>query len=303
VETQLPKARVEALARTLGYDNGFAVSSTGRSGGLGIFWNNEIKLEILPYSRYRIDARITEGVEEPWRLTCVYGEAQTSERYKMWDMMKHICASSSLPLMCIGDFNEVLHRHEHDGVGERSLAQITGFRDTVDVCELADLGYEGNSWTFEKRVAGGSFCRVRLDRALAMTQWCDRFPLAAVHHLTGVSSHHGPIFLRWRESRRERRVTEEKLFRYELMWETHDQFKPFFDDVWKVDGKATTMSQLREKLTRVSGSLDSWGRNTFRHVQREIRQLNDRLVVLRAEPQRVQPSYEETKLTQQLIEL
>jgi hypothetical protein len=118
VETHLPKARVEALARTLGYDNGFAVSSTGRSGGLGVFWNNEIKVEILPYSRYHIDARITEGEDEPWRLTCVYGEAQTSERYKTWDMMKRIRAASSLPWMCIGDFNEVLHRHEHDGVGE-----------------------------------------------------------------------------------------------------------------------------------------------------------------------------------------
>jgi hypothetical protein len=57
--------------------------------------------------------------------------------------------------MCIGDFNEVLHQHEHVGVAKRSLAQIEGFRKSVDVCELVDLWHEGNSWTFEKRVAGG----------------------------------------------------------------------------------------------------------------------------------------------------
>ena len=54
------------MADSLGYNKSFAVSSSGRSGGLGIFWNDEIKVEV------------------------------------------------------IGDFNKVLHIHEHDGVGQRS---------------------------------------------------------------------------------------------------------------------------------------------------------------------------------------
>jgi hypothetical protein len=80
------------------------------------------------------------------------------------------------------------------------------------------LGYKGNSWTFKNRVVGGSFCRVRLDRALATAPWSDRFPLASLRHLTGESSDHCPIFLRWRESARQRRSTEDKIFKYELMW-------------------------------------------------------------------------------------
>jgi hypothetical protein len=167
---------VEGLARRLGFDNSFAVSSDGRSGGLGVFWNKEIKLHFLPFSQYHIDAIITEGNEEPWRLTCVYGEAQVAERHKTWDVLKFIKSSSPLPWMCIGDFNEVLHQHEHMGVAERSLGQIEGFREALDVCELADLGYVGNSWTYEKRVAGGSLCRVRLDRAVASAPWSTRSP-------------------------------------------------------------------------------------------------------------------------------
>ena len=66
----------------------------------------------------------------------------------------------------MGDFNEVLKHDEHDGIGSRSQAQIQGFRDAVDVCGLLDLGYKGTKWTFEKRVAGGTFTRVRLDKAL-----------------------------------------------------------------------------------------------------------------------------------------
>lgn len=64
LETQIHKARVEGLKNTLGYANAFAVSSSGRSDDLGLFWNNEIKLEILPYSQYYIDAIVTESIEQ-----------------------------------------------------------------------------------------------------------------------------------------------------------------------------------------------------------------------------------------------
>jgi hypothetical protein len=115
----------------------------------------------------------------------VYGEARASERFKTWDMLKFVKSSSDLPWVCMGDFNDVLHQHEHFGVGERSAAQMAGFHEAIDVCELADLGYEGNDWTFERRVACGSHCQVRLDRALATTSWIGRYPLAMVRHLTG----------------------------------------------------------------------------------------------------------------------
>ena len=97
LETHIHKSRVELLNGTLGYDNSFVVSSLGRNGGLGIFWNNKTRVEILPYSQYHIDAIVTEYGKEPWRLTCVYGDAQTAERHKTWDMLKFIKASSRLP--------------------------------------------------------------------------------------------------------------------------------------------------------------------------------------------------------------
>jgi hypothetical protein len=93
-----------------------------------MFWNNETNIHILPFSQYHIDAVITERDNEPWRFTCVYGEAQVAQRHKTWDMLKFIKSSSPLPWMCIGDFNEVLHQHEHEGVVERSLGQMEGFR-------------------------------------------------------------------------------------------------------------------------------------------------------------------------------
>ena len=75
VETQISEARVEALAATFGFDNSYAINSQWRSGGIGMFWNNSCNVEILGDSVYHIDARVTETGQDPWRITCVYGEA------------------------------------------------------------------------------------------------------------------------------------------------------------------------------------------------------------------------------------
>ena len=132
VETQISGARVEALAGTLGFDNSYTISSQGRSGGLGMFWNNNCKVDILGDSIYHIDARVTETGQDPWRITCVYGESQTHLRHQTWDVLKGISTMSDLPWLCFGDFNEVLRPEEHDGVADRSNAQIQAFRDAVD---------------------------------------------------------------------------------------------------------------------------------------------------------------------------
>lgn len=67
--------RAENLKSNLGFDKSYAASSSGRSGGLCLFWNVDIKLEVSGYSKNHIDASVKELGPVPWRLTCVYGEA------------------------------------------------------------------------------------------------------------------------------------------------------------------------------------------------------------------------------------
>lgn len=63
------------------------------------------------------------------------------------------------------------------------------------MCRLFDLGFKGRSWTFERKVAGGTYTPVRLDRALGSAEWGAQFPLACLSHLTNATSNHCPIFL------------------------------------------------------------------------------------------------------------
>ena len=63
LETQIEGKRVENLVESLGYNKSFAVNSSGRSGGLGIFWKDEIKVEVIGYSKYHIDVLIDDMID------------------------------------------------------------------------------------------------------------------------------------------------------------------------------------------------------------------------------------------------
>jgi hypothetical protein len=244
-EAQIDRGHVESLAGLLGFDKAFAIDSAERSGGLGIFWSNDISIDILGYSQYHIDISIVGIGDIPWRLMSVYGEAQISERHRTWDMLKDVCSSSSLPWLCLGNFNEVLHPDEHDGIGQRTLSEMQGFRDAVDFCNLINMGFKGHFWMWEKRVTGGTYTRVCLDRALGSAEWSAQFPLACITHVDMATSDHSALSVRLME---DPPCFDGRQFCYEAMWELHDDLKPTIANGWTATpGKAADGLLIRLK--------------------------------------------------------
>ena len=110
------------------------------------------------------------------------------------------------------------------------------------------LVLKGAGRPFEKKVTRGSYCRVRLDRALATPVWNALFPFAIVRNLAAAASDHGPILLQWRqEVGVKRKQRGKKLFRYETMWESHEEFSPWITDTWQEEGKAPTCRNCNGK--------------------------------------------------------
>ena len=63
------------------YKNGFIVPNRGSSGGLALFWKQEIRLDIQTYSHSHVDAWVDGGNGIGWwHLTGFYGEPDTSKR-------------------------------------------------------------------------------------------------------------------------------------------------------------------------------------------------------------------------------
>jgi hypothetical protein len=96
---------------------------------------------------------------------------------------------------------------------------------------------------------------------------------------------------------------EDKMFRYEVMWERHDGFKPLLRQAWTQGGKALTLGELQEKICAVTDSLKTWGSSTFGGVRKEICILRDELKKMREEPTRVGPTHAEIKTVNRLVEL
>jgi hypothetical protein len=130
---------------------------------------------------------------------------------------------------------------------------------------------------------------VRLDRALATADWSTRFPLATVHHLTAVKSDHSPILLLNEMEAHNRRIGNDKLFRYELMWERHEEFQPMLTSAWSTEGRARSVGELNDKLRNTAGSILGWCSQSFGAVRTELRKMRSQLQALGMKPSRVWP--------------
>ena len=121
-------------------------------------------------------------------------------------------------------------------------------------------------------MAGGYFVRVRLDKALASTNWCARFPFVAVRHLMAVKSDHCPILLSFEPEERGKVIQGTgKPFRYELMWETNKGMSSLIQQIWKDGRHCNSVKDIKDKLCHLGEELKSWGQTTFGAVRRELR--------------------------------
>ncbi|KAK9933305.1 hypothetical protein M0R45_020506 [Rubus argutus] len=135
----------KALKRSLGFSQAKEVLSVGRSGGLGLFWSDEVPLRVRDSSPRFIDAEIGGGSGDPCRrLTGFYGHPRTNDRDLSWQLIRDLCDTDLLPWLLIGDFNEILNTGENVDGPQRSERQMRGFREALGYCDLIDLGFTGS---------------------------------------------------------------------------------------------------------------------------------------------------------------
>jgi endonuclease/exonuclease/phosphatase family metal-dependent hydrolase len=124
------------------------------------------------------------------RATFVYGEPRSENRHRMWDQ------EVLQPWMVCGDFNEAAWQFEHFSESRHTENQMKAFRDMMHDCGLVDLGFRGLPWTYNNKQSAERNVRVRLDRAIATTNWSHLFPGASVEHLVSPRSDHCPLLIK-----------------------------------------------------------------------------------------------------------
>ncbi|KAB2610032.1 hypothetical protein D8674_021305 [Pyrus ussuriensis x Pyrus communis] len=150
-ETKSNVRYMERLWVKFNYDHSFTVDSRGNSGGLCVFWKEEIDLRLQSYSQHHInfDVNALRGAC-CWRLTGFHGYPAMSDRVKSGQLLDNLYGDATYSWLCVGDFKEVLQANEHEGGNLRSERQMEGFRNIVEKCQLNDLGYSVFSMCFIK---------------------------------------------------------------------------------------------------------------------------------------------------------
>jgi len=187
-ETHLGRAKAENLKRKLGCDHFIIHESDGRSGGLLMMWKKDFDIQSQSVSQYFIDV-VIKGDEE-WRSTGIYGEPRWEHKHLSWEVMRSLHGNMSLPCLALGDFNEILFHHEKEGGRARSNSQLQAFHTALMDRELADIGYSGDVYTWQR-----GKIRERLDMGVANTQWNILFPNVELVNGEMVKSDHRPIIV------------------------------------------------------------------------------------------------------------
>jgi hypothetical protein len=97
-------------------------------------------------------------------------------------------------------------------------------------------------------------------------------------------------------------IAVDKPFRYEVMWERHEEFKHTLEAAWGLSG-AENVEELQAKLLSTTMALRGWGNSSFGVVRTELSRLRKKLQELRTDPRRSDPNYEEKKVEERIAEL
>jgi hypothetical protein len=102
---------------------------------------------------------------------------------------------SSLSWCVIGDFNDLLSQDDKRGLLPHPNWLCMGFRSAVNDCDLTDIPINGYPFTWFKSSGTERMIEERLDRALASSDWLEKFPNATLRNILSSHSDHSPILL------------------------------------------------------------------------------------------------------------
>ena len=134
METKSKEQYLKKLCLKLNLENVHIKPRVNAGGGLALYWKNGIDLKVLDSSPTFIDAVVNPGMDDAWRLTGFYGNPITANREHSWALLKHLCLKMDIPLLCMGDFNEITKAEEKKGGAIRRERQMREFREALNFC-------------------------------------------------------------------------------------------------------------------------------------------------------------------------
>ncbi|KAH1131803.1 hypothetical protein J1N35_003181 [Gossypium stocksii] len=123
-------------------------------------------------------------IDVKWRFTRFYGSPYAQDRDDSWAVLKNLYNEEDIPWFIHGDFNEIMYSFEKKGGLPRDERRMEKFLNAIEECQLNDVGFTGNWFTWERGNLPETNIQERLDRGLANEKWLLMFPEAKIQHLS-----------------------------------------------------------------------------------------------------------------------
>ncbi|XP_073355469.1 uncharacterized protein [Aegilops tauschii subsp. strangulata] len=271
-ETRLYEKELEHLRWKLGLVNLLVWNPEGRSRGIALFWRRGVDVTLRSYGRRHMDVDVKEGDNPIWRLTGVYGESATERKKETWRTLKILKQQhqQGKRWLCVGDFNEILSEVEKVGGAPRAQHMINGFREALEVCEMADLGFEGDVFTWRNHSKDlNTYICERLDRTVGNEEWRSQFPNHTV--VNGIPRHsdHMPIIVHT-EGEDRRWMRGDRGFRFEARWLQEEGCEEIIRKAWERSW-TNRSGGVAAALRSVAETMREWDKNVVGELEGRLR--------------------------------
>lgn len=281
METKNKRSTLENLRRSLHFNNSCYVDPEGLSGGLALWWKDEVNIDVRFKSKNILRCVVNwPQIRSSWLITFIYAPPVWNHRLDFWHLLKSIAKDNGYPWVCIGDWNDFGSPLEKFGGNQCSRGRLEQFHSLVSECEFMDLEFKGPCYTWSNNQGGSDNIRIRLDRAMAMVAWRNLFPLSQVFHDIKMGSDHCPLILQCR-------VPMKKIpysFKFESKWSTHEECQEVIAGAWDVQQRGSDGYVVTQKLKKCKKALLDWSKCTMGKDKLKLQILEDKLKLLQLEP-------------------
>ncbi|XP_019089118.1 PREDICTED: uncharacterized protein LOC109127954 [Camelina sativa] len=175
------------------------------------------------------------------------------------------------PWMMCGDFNEILRPDEKKGGRQRSTASCRNFNDMISCCNMKDLRFKGNqfSWVGRRQQETIESC---LDRVFINSDWQAMYPASETEFLPLAGSDHTPVIIGIAEVYCPKRGQ----FHYDKRFSTSDEFIASVKKGWSL-GNRDNQGGIQNKIHHCRREIAAWKRRTKTNSAERINSLKYRL--------------------------
>uniref|UniRef100_A0A803PYN2 Uncharacterized protein n=1 Tax=Cannabis sativa TaxID=3483 RepID=A0A803PYN2_CANSA len=281
METKLACNSISRFRSILNFNNSLEVPRVGLSGVLMLLWKDDVDVSLNNFNVNVFDCYMACNNGPSWHFTAFYGAPSLSNRGHTWTLLKRLKdIAPLLPWMVIGDFNEILYSHNKQGGNLRSANQMDEFRSVLDSCQLNELPFNGDPFTWIKGRHNVDTIKERLDCCFTNNSWTSHFQPLVTSHLDYFSSDHRAIAVNIIEHGSNQTSPHRKTrFGFEKMWLKDAEAATIIRESWSEDN-AGNISGFLNNLTSCTDALQRWHFHKFGRMKRDITQLQKSVATL-----------------------